>query len=331
MTMFNRQPSLPAASAPGLNRDPHRRPSAPPRQAEPLGHFAVVGLDQQTHETVSTVIQARSEDDAQRIAQQQGLIIHEFKPMHPLAGAAALQLARSDPYDRFNLPSHLETPPADPHRRAASPAAATSGRALMQDTEFSPRPGTQARSPLGTFGVLTVLAVVGGVFYFTAVRDGGFRDTLVSLLPGPDAARAQAIDVDQPLGVNLAEVQGFEDWQYVNDLPSTASTNSNAIAPAPPRKLRLEATIPATRAAGGHRGSAVIGGQIIRPGQEIAGYRLVLVRDQHVLLQHGNKLIALRMSKDPAADAETQTQLNQIKTDSFALVGGPSHPIPKQF
>ena len=301
MTLFNRQPSLPPAPCrPSENRA--HRVSAPPRPAEPLGHFAVVGVDQSTGQVVSTVIEARSEDDAQRIAQQQGILVDEFKPMHPLAGAAAVKLARDDPADRFNRPAHLADLPTAPEPRAAACSSSGAvGRPSMLDPQFSGRPRSASRGPLGSLGVAAVLALAGVVFYITAVRDGGLQQTLIGLLPGPQPAMAEPIDLHEPLGVDLAEVQGFEDWQYVDDLGSGDAAGARASSTAG-RQLRLQAIIPATRAAGGHRGSAVIGGEIIRPGQTIAGYRLVLVREKHVLLQRGDRLIALRMSSEPAPE-----------------------------
>lgn len=306
-SMFNRQPALPPSLAHRGGAESTRRPSAPPRPAEPLGHFAIVGVDQLTHEVISTVIEARSEDDAQRIAQQKGIVVDEFKPMHPLAGAAALELARNDPRDRFNQPAHLDDLPPPPPAASRCSDSGSVGRPSMQDTAFSPRKRPARRGPLGSLGVAAVLALAGGVFYVTAVRDGGLQQTLISLLPGPASAHAAEIDLDAPVGVNLAEVQGFDDWQYVNDLTTTPAADHRTADATPGRTLRLEAIIPATRAAGGHRGSAVIGGQIVRPGQAIAGYRLVLVRDKHVLLQKGDRLIALRMAQDPIPTAPAST------------------------
>ena len=303
MSMFNRQPVLPAATPNRQRLSTADAPgSARPTPPQPLGHFAIVGVDQHTGEPVSTVIEARSEDDAQRIAQRQGIHVDEFRPMHPLAGVAAAKLARDDPHDRFNRPSpRVEDACGEGAAGVGRGGEAGVGRPLMHDTEMSRRGAKAARGPAGTAGVLLVLLAAGAVFYFTAVRDGGLRQLTVSLLPGPQHVHAAAIDVDQPLGVDLAAVQGFEDWQYVDDLdtPSAIRGSSHAGETSPPRRLRLEATVPATRAGGGHRGAAVIGGRILHPGHEIAGYRLVLVRDRHVLLQQGDRLIALRMATDP--------------------------------
>jgi hypothetical protein len=255
-----------------------------------MAHFAVVGVDQRTHEVVSTVIEARSEDEAQQIAQRQGIIVDEFKPMHPLAGAAAVEMARHDPNDRFNLPSHLEHEP-DAAEPAYQGPAMGCGRPSMAGPDSENLRGG-GRSPLGVASVLMILGVVAGLLWVTILRDGEAQRVLASLLPGPQSVEA-AIDVTEPLGVDLAAIQGFEDWEYVHTLD---------IEPMEPLKagdkLRLEAIIPPTRTAGGHRGSAVIGGRIVRPGQAIAGYRLVLIRDKHVLLQKGDRLIALRMTRD---------------------------------
>ncbi|MEL7087370.1 MAG: hypothetical protein AAGL98_02830 [Planctomycetota bacterium] len=333
MSMFSRQPSLPpdrptpGSAAPGNPRDsgPNQR-AVPVGVATPqvLGHFAVVGVDTQTGQPVSTVIEARSENEAQQFAQQQGIIVDEFKPMHPLAGAAAVKMARSDPHDRFNQhPGYAE------HARDVStpPPPSSSANRLPQNRDFQrplidgPPAGTMGQvrrpqtSPLGAVAVLAVVGVLGGLLYVAVLKDGGARDLLAMLAAGPPSAEA-SIDIAEPVGVNLASIQGFEDWEYVNDLtadpaPGTAdradaadhavSTGGKPVAAAAtnrPGGLRLEAIIPPTTSGRGHRGSAVIGGQIVRPGGEISGYRLVLVRTQHVLLQKGDKLIALRMSSN---------------------------------
>lgn len=296
MSMFSRQPPLPPD-----------RPASPRGQAVPVGvatpqvlaQFAVVGVDQKTGQPVSTVIEARSENEAQELAQQQGIIVDEFKPMHPLAGAAAVQMARSDPKDRFNQHAgHAENAQSLQNTRAAAQAAAEqdeSQRPLMTGPGGGPDVPGMVRKPqtssLGVLAVLGVIAVMGGVLYTSLFKDGGVREVMAALTPGPQSVEA-SINVDQPVNVDLSAIQGFDDWQYVSDLEPTPTT------PTFSDKIRLEAIIPPTRNGGGHRGSAVIGGQIIRPGQEIAGYRLVLVRDKHVLLQKGDRLVALRMGKD---------------------------------
>ena len=283
MPMFNRQPELPparsepaAVAAPPANRRRNKR-------AEPMAHFAIVGVDQHTQQVVSTVIEALSEDDAQQIAQRQGIIIDEFKPMHPLAGAAAVKMARSDPGDRFNTYAT-----DDEESEAVGPAGGRPSMAGPDSTSFQTAP----RGPLGALSTAVVLAVVGGTLWFTVLKDGEAGRFLTSLMPGPQSVEA-AIDVSEPLGVDLGKIQGFDDWQYVN----TLDTKDQPLKAGD--TLRLEAIIPPTRGGGGHRGSAVIGGRIISPGDSIAGYRLVLVREKHVLLQKGDRLVALRMQAEP--------------------------------
>lgn len=323
MSMFSRQPSLPPdrptqgqAAAPGPNQR-----AVPVGVATPqvMGHFAVVGVDTQTGQPISTVIEARSENEAQELAQQQGIIVDEFKPMHPLAGAAAVQMARSDPNDRFNQhPSYTEHAQGVGIKPKAQPNAQAHAHEIQRPLIDGPSAGTMGQvrqpktNPLGSVAVLVVMGVLGFLLYTAVLKDGGARDLFLLLAGGPQSAQA-SIDISEPVGVDLESIQGFEDWQYVNDLnPGTGETSaapaanesSTADASTPqPAKLRLEAIIPPTTSGQGHRGSAVIGGQIVRPGGEVGGYRLVLVRTQHVLLQKGNKLIALRMSKDSAKEA----------------------------
>jgi hypothetical protein len=160
----------------------------------------------------------------------------------------------------------------------------------MSDLSAPARPAR--RAPLGSAAVFLVLVVAGALLYHTTLRDGDAAELLASLIPSPQPVEA-AIDVTEPLGVDLSSIQGFEDWQYVSDLDAKFHAEDG--------KLFLEAIIPPVRAGGGHRGSAVIGGRIIRPGDSVAGYRLVLIRDKHVLLQKGEKLIALRLKADPPA------------------------------
>lgn len=297
MSMFSRQPSLPPERPTPENPGPNQR-AVPVGVATPqvMAQFAVVGVDTKTGQPVSTVIEARSENEAQELAQQQGIIVDEFKPMHPLAGAAAVKMARSDPQDRFNQhPSYVEhaqgagmapgkpsgpnRPPQDFQRPLIDgPSAGTMGQVRQPKT-----------SPLGVVAVIGVVGVLGALLYTAVLKDGGARDLFALLAAGPQSAEA-SIDISEPVGIDLASIQGFEDWQYVNDL--------NSPDPKAGDTLKLEAIIPPTTSGHGHRGSAVIGGQIIRPGGEVGGYRLVLVRDKHVLLQKGDKLIALRMSKD---------------------------------
>ncbi|MEM7627516.1 MAG: hypothetical protein AAF333_18115 [Planctomycetota bacterium] len=307
MSMFSRQPSLPP------ERPAKQQRAVPIGVATPqvMAQFAVVGVDTKTGQPISTVIEARSENEAQQIAQQQGIIIDEFKPMHPLAGAAAVKMARSDPDDRFNQhPSYAEH--AQGAGMAAAPAPTAGAPApdphdIQRPLIDGPAPGTMGAvrqpqtNPLGALAVLGVVGALAFLMYTAVLKDGGARELFALLAAGPNAAEA-SIDIAEPVGIDLASIQGFEDWQYVNDLDSAPGNAAGPVAgeaeAGPTSTLRLEAIIPPTPSGYGHRGSAVIGGQIVRPGGEVAGYRLVLVRDQHVLLQKGDKLIALRMSKD---------------------------------
>ena len=305
MSMFSRQPSLPP------ERPSNQKRAVPVGVATPqvMAQFAVVGVDTQTGQPVSTVIEARSENEAQELAQQQGIIVDEFKPMHPLAGAAAVQMARNDPDDRFNqhasYAEHAQGTGTQPARQAPQPQGPPDIQRPLIDGPSAETMGQVRQpktSPLGGVAVLGVVGALGFLLYSAMLKDGGARDLFALLATGPQSAEA-SIDISEPLGVDWTEIQGFEDWQYVNDLAdpisgtdAAGSGDAPAQAPAGPT-LRLEAIIPPTSSGGGHRGSAVIGGRIIRPGGEVGGYRLVLVRDKHVLLQKGDKLVALRMSK----------------------------------
>lgn len=290
MANFSRQPSIPPHQEPRAAEEGQRRPGAPRPPAQPMAHFAIVGLDHETGENISTVIEARSENDAQEMALRMGITVHEFKPMHPLAGAAAVQMARSDPRDRFNHhPSYAES---------AQGQARPTEQADDDHPAYIPIPGEgvpgavrapETSNPLGSLAILLVVGVVAGLLYITVLRDGGAQQVMAMIAPPPAPVEA-AFDVTEPLGVDLSGVEGFEDW--------SAEKSISQIQTPKDTKLRLEATIPPSPSGQAHglRGSAVIGGQIVTPGQTIAGYRLIQVRDGMVLLQKDGKVVALRIT-----------------------------------
>lgn len=289
MANFSRQPQLPPHQQPREADESPRRPGAPPSPSQPMAHFAIVGLDHQTGENVSTVIEARSENDAQEMALRLGITIHEFKPMHPLAGAAAVKMARSDPRDRFNHhPSYAESAEGrgahDPREALPYPPVPAAG---VPGSVREP----QTSNPLGSLAVLLVVGVVAGLLYLTVLRDGGAQQVMAMIAPPPAPVEA-AFDVTEPLGVDLSGVEGFENWSPDKSIDQIKTPKDT--------KLRLEATIPPSKTAraNGLRGSAVIGGEIITPGQTVAGYRLIQVRDGMVLLQRDGKVVALRMAKN---------------------------------
>ncbi len=290
MANFSRQPQLPPHRQPLSAEGGGRRPGAPCPPSQPMAHFAILGLDHQTGENISTVIEARSEDDAQEIALRLGITVHEFKPMHPLAGAAAVKMARRDPRDRFNQSPSYATPANEqPQDLMPSPRAAGPGvpGAVRQPT---------SSHPLGSLAVVVVVGFVAALLYLTVLRDGGAQQVMAMIAPAPPPVEA-AFDVTEPLGIDLRGVEGFEDWSPEKSIGQIKTQDP---------KLRLEATIPPKRSGGtanglnnsGGRGSAVIGGQIVTPGQTIAGYRLIQVRDGMVLLQNEGKVVALRIAKD---------------------------------
>lgn len=309
MSMFSRQPELPPErpAPPSAAARP-----VPPGVAtpQPLAHFAVVGVDTQTGQPISTVIEARSENEAQQLAQQKGIIVDEFKPMHPLAGAAAAKLARDDPRDRFNPPSHLAP---DPQGRAAPGPGyvnpdthSTVGSHAADDPDYlSPRiplglasaePGPvrqpKGSGPFGGLAVLAVLGLIAAIAYVSVLSDGGLGSALASFIPAPEPVEA-AFDVTEPLGIDLSNIDGYEEWtpdRTITDMPGPANG-----------KLFLQATVPPIASGPDNvyrGGSAVIAGRIVTPGQSIAGYRLVRVYDRYVLLQKDRKLVALRMPTD---------------------------------
>lgn len=300
MPHFSRQPELPPpheGRPGGVPADANRRPGSPPPTRQPMAHFAILGLDHHSGENISTVIEARSENDAQEMAMRMGITVHEFKPMHPLAGAAAVKMARSDPRDRFNQhPSYAESVagtlassdssgPADTQPRSHYPGALPGAGAGVPGSVRQP----VTNNSLGGLAVLGVVAVVVGLFYLTVLRGGGAQQVLAMIAPPPPPIEA-AFDVTEPLGVDLTGVEGFEDWSPDKSIHQIKSTT---------RPLRLEATVPPSRGArrAGVQGSAVIGGRILTPGHSIAGYRLVQVRDGVVLMQKDGKLVALRMAE----------------------------------
>ncbi|MEM6856035.1 MAG: hypothetical protein AAF593_16645, partial [Planctomycetota bacterium] len=147
----------------------------------------------------------------------------------------------------------------------------------------------ETSNPLGSLAILLVVGVVAGLLYITVLRDGGAQQVMAMIAPPPAPVEA-AFDVTEPLGVDLSGVEGFEDW--------SAEKSISQIQTPKDTKLRLEATIPPSPSGQAHglRGSAVIGGQIVTPGQTIAGYRLIQVRDGMVLLQKDGKVVALRIT-----------------------------------
>lgn len=255
---------------------PPARPAGRPRQQEPLGHFSIVGVDQMTNRMVTTVIEARSEDDAQRIAQAKGIIVHEFKPMHPLAGAAALKMARADPNDRFNeFPSYVET-------------VESFGGQDASEHHYNPGPGVPGavREPAptsrgGVLAVLTIIAVACGLMYVTVFQQGGTQVLADLINPAPEPTQAS---------ITLSESS-----YHLLDTGETPSAAKPQVQRENGQVLKLEATVPPRD---GRRGSAVISGQILKPGDRVGGYRLVQVHDGWVLLQRNGKLVALKMPKD---------------------------------
>ncbi|MEM1108564.1 MAG: hypothetical protein AAGH99_07735 [Planctomycetota bacterium] len=291
MANFSRQPQLPPHQQPAAAEEPSRRPGAPKPPSQPMAHFAIVGLDHKTGENISTVIEARSEDDAQETALRLGITVHEFKPMHPLAGAAAVQMARSDPHDRFNQhPAYVNPHTGHPVDAPDSPEAPTIPLAAGPGVPGSIREPETSNSA-GAFAVLGVVLVVGSLLYFTVLRDGGAQQVMAMIAPPPVEVEA-AFDVTEPLNIDLSEVPGYE------NASTTTNQTLDQIGAGKQTPLRLEATIPPseTARANGLRGSAVIGGQIVTPGQTIAGYRLIQVRDSVVLLQKNGKVVALRIT-----------------------------------
>ncbi|MEM9419669.1 MAG: hypothetical protein AAGA25_11560 [Planctomycetota bacterium] len=306
MANFSRQPQIPPHQPAVPQEEGQRRPGAPAAPKQPMAHFAIVGLDHQTGQNISTVIEARSEDDAQETALRMGITVHEFKPMHPLAGAAAVQMARSDPTDRFNQhPAYI-----DPATGRAPETGHPSG-APVPTAEHAPQhpltahagqPGAvrqpESNNPLGSLAVVVILGVIGGLVYLTVLKDGGAQQVMAMIAPAPVEVEA-AFDVTEPLDDYLNQLEGIEDFDM---LPvKTLAEQQEAEAPAKPKTLRLEATIPPTASGKkqGLRGSAVIGGQVITPGQSVGGYRLIQVRDGMVLLQKDGKVIALRIASNP--------------------------------
>ncbi|MEM9882103.1 MAG: hypothetical protein AAF800_04210 [Planctomycetota bacterium] len=290
MANFNRQPALPPGSD-DLPADtpPTRRQDAPPPRPEPMAHFAVLGLDHRTGQNISTVIEARSENHAQDLALRMGITVHEFKPMHPLAGAAAVEMARRDPTDRFNQPAHLDPAPgiraAPGTGSTASPETPPPG--TFRPDQLVPTPETRwtpKSNPLGSLAVLTVLGLVAALLYVTVLRDGGARTILAAVIPAPVEV-APMYDVSEPFDADLTFLEATG--------PPAPDSLSQSDQPDRPAALRLEGTVPPN--ARQPRGAAVIAGTILTPGQSVAGYRLVQVRDAHVLLQKDGRLVALRI------------------------------------
>jgi hypothetical protein len=264
--------------------DPSRRQS--PQTPRPLAQFAIVGVDRRGSKPISTVIEAVDEAQARLLAERQGIILSDLKPMHPLAGAAAVKLARDDPHDRFNR-HHAEEwgkPQAEEDEVWQDQGPPIPDNAGRPYTHGSYLPGTSSQSQgqavhtISPLGFLVILLGLGALVYFVALRDAG-PGAMLSFF-NPQAASAEV--VSNPSTVLQPDERVRPEAAVVEYFPPAGE------------KLILQATAPATR---NTTGSAVISGQVISRGHRIAGYRLAQVNQGWVVLQKQNELIALRIAK----------------------------------
>lgn len=269
---------------------PPRRPAGQGQPPPPKGHFSVVGVDRVTNRAVSTVIEARDDDEGRALAEQKGIVVQQFMPMHPLAGAAALKMARDDPNDRFN------------HHPGHEPSEEEAAAAFIDELENAGRPhidplpqgfnsraafreqqqayATTASPPSGALGWLSAAAIVVaafGLLYFTVLKDDGLEHLAAVFKPQPIQAQTVPL-IEEP-----------------HQQTATAEAAVAKLQPQNGNTLKLQATAPPTR---NTAGSAVISEQIVQRGQTIGGYRLVQINDGWVVLQRNGKLVALRIASD---------------------------------
>ena len=276
MPTFAPQPSLPPSPppAPALPPPPGRSgasaaglhagvPHGRGLRSEAWVEFVVVGVDHRTGEPVSITVEARSEDHAQELALRRGVTVQEFRAV-PRTAAGSVEAA------------------------ASGATGAGAGRPTMGEPGLKREEGGAGWAlpsfggRTGLLGIGLVLAVVLGLLGRSVLDDDGLLHLAAVLVPTPAAAEA-SIDVTAPLEIDWSR------YEWSSALAALERPNHR-----PGEALRLEAVVPPTR---GHRGAAVIGGQVVEPGQRVAGYRLIAVRGGHVVLERDGKLVALRMDR----------------------------------
>ena len=165
-----------------------------------------------------------------------------------------------------------------------------------------------------------ILACLGGLLYFTVVRDqpGGGLGNLFAASPNSAAAVVEVHEIDAgPTDVEeliaatqapaaapiLPRAQRGPGRSAYHSTPASKQKPPRAKAKRPARpdatdNLRLTAL---SRGGEGKRASVVINDQVLRPGDSIGGHNLIQILDDSVVLERNGHLIGLGLSI-PAAD-----------------------------
>ncbi len=134
---------------------------------------------------------------------------------------------------------------------------------------------------LGTAGLALAAAALGLLTYRGLVQGDAYRHILAVMSPAAaSAAAAPSLPPTHP-----------------TDRPARAGGAAHQINLPAGRTLRLQATAPPTALT---RGSAVLNGIIVHQGDTVVGYRLAQVNPGWVVLQNGDRLVALRLTPNPS-------------------------------
>ena len=327
----------------GQPRNPHDN-LLPPVPTQMV--YAVRGTDRISGDAVETVLEAPSVDAARRIADQKSLDVADVTLMHPLNGAAALKASQNNPNDRFNTPGSVtqlapdaatapvaaEAPPAAtpvieaPSLRKAAPRPTESAPAAVAQRPAgfgSPTTNdTRAQRPPipGSVAAALVLTCLGGLLYFTVLRDqpeGGLR-SIFSASPHRAAAvvvtptDAGPTDVDEliaasqnPVSAPILPRAQRGPGRTAYSTPPTPAAMPPAAKPAriakPYPAERAEPTAPLvltglSRGGSAQRPTAIINGHTLRPGQSIGGHTLIQILEDSVVLESDGHLIGLGLT-----------------------------------
>ena len=134
---------------------------------------------------------------------------------------------------------------------------------------------------LGPVGLVLAAAALGLLTYRGLVQGDAYQHILAVMSPA--AASAAAAPSLPPI--------------HPTDRPARAGGAVPQINLPAGRTLRLQATAPPTAHT---RGSAVLNGIIVNQGDTVAGYHLAQVNSGWVVLQNGDRLVALRLAPDPS-------------------------------
>jgi hypothetical protein len=148
--------------------------------------------------------------------------------------------------------------------------------------------------------LVSIVFVIVGYFRFTHKKPGAVKNQPPARIqPGQPAISPVSITIPQP--TRIPESTGVEPMPAVTrDIFSPMETGSPGkplsgspdVSQSPP-DLDLEGTI-----VGGEKPMAIINNQFLGVGQWIAGYQVMRIGKNGVLLVSGNRKIELEMAKD---------------------------------